>query len=61
MPEYQWQKSSLSGMQGDNCVEVAAHGDTVTLRESNEPGAVAATRRTAFAAFLAGVRAGRFG
>lgn len=55
-----WQKSSYSGM-GENCVEIAAHADVIWLRESDQPSAVTASSRSAFAALLTGVRSGRFG
>ncbi|MFI9204104.1 DUF397 domain-containing protein [Streptomyces sp. NPDC053048] len=55
-----WQKSSYSGGGGEQCVEVAAHADVIWVRESDQPNAIAATGRSAFAALLAGVRAGRF-
>ncbi|MFJ6850319.1 DUF397 domain-containing protein [Streptomyces sp. NPDC091271] len=32
--EQEWFKSSYSGSEGDNCVEVAAHQATVLIRDS---------------------------
>jgi len=54
----QWQKSSFSGGEGPNCVEVARRGGGVLIRESEDPGAVLAVTRASLAAFIAGVKAG---
>ncbi|MFI1969410.1 hypothetical protein BLA24_14280 [Streptomyces cinnamoneus] len=50
--EPQWQKSSFSGANGENCVEVAQHGRTVWIRESDTPETVLATNPTNVRAFL---------
>jgi hypothetical protein len=34
--EQDWFKSSYSGSEGDNCVEVAAHHATVLIRDSKD-------------------------
>ncbi|WP_370880272.1 DUF397 domain-containing protein [Streptomyces aurantiacus] len=41
----EWQRSSFSGGGGNNCVEVAATGDGVALRESDSPTDVLVTDR----------------
>ncbi|PJE94140.1 DUF397 domain-containing protein [Streptomyces carminius] len=56
----QWQKSSFSGANGPNCVEVARHGDALLIREGDEPGLVLSVSRAELAAFLAGAGAGEF-
>ncbi|MFH0244244.1 DUF397 domain-containing protein [Streptomyces sp. HK10] len=58
--ELEWQKSSFSGNEGPNCVEVARRGDDLLIRESDEPGLVLATSRAGLAAFIAGIKAGEF-
>ncbi|MCX4548980.1 DUF397 domain-containing protein [Streptomyces sp. NBC_01267] len=55
----EWQKSSFSNGQ-EQCVEIAANADDILMRESDDPGAVAATSRAKFAAFIHGVKAGEF-
>ncbi|WP_231158140.1 DUF397 domain-containing protein [Streptomyces sp. CNZ748] len=52
--EINWRKSSYSGDQGGNCVEVAAiHSTTVAVRDSKNPrGPMLTLRPGAFAAFL---------
>ena len=56
-----WRKASMSSQNG-GCVEIAANLPGVTaLRDSKRPDDGAhVVRRTAFAAFLADLRAGRF-
>ncbi|WP_406400195.1 DUF397 domain-containing protein [Streptomyces uncialis] len=56
----QWQKSSFSGGQGADCVEVAPQGDRVLIRESDRAAEVIVTDRAKLAAFVAGVKAGEF-
>lgn len=57
-----WFKSSYSGGDGDNCVEVALHPGTVHVRDSKDkrirPLAVTPTAWTAFTALAAGAPAG---
>ncbi|MFE6718950.1 DUF397 domain-containing protein [Streptomyces albidoflavus] len=55
-----WQKSSFSGGNGEDCVEVALHAGAILMRESDEPGEVIATSPAKLAAFIAGVKAGEF-
>ncbi|MEU5430450.1 DUF397 domain-containing protein [Streptomyces olivoreticuli] len=56
-----WQKSSYSGADNNqDCVEIAAHPTGVLIRESDEPRVTARANRAPFAAFLAGVKTGRF-
>ncbi|MGW0837853.1 DUF397 domain-containing protein [Streptomyces prunicolor] len=38
----QWQKSSFSGIEGGNCLELAHHEGRILLRESDAPGDVLA-------------------
>jgi hypothetical protein len=54
-----WRKSSYSAGEGQ-CVEVAASGGLVRLRESDDPGAVVSTAPAAWAAFVRSVKAGAF-
>jgi len=56
-----WQKARRS-MNNGGCVEVAANlGEVVAVRDSKDPGAGAhVVSRSAFAAFLADAKAGRF-
>ncbi|WP_457516250.1 DUF397 domain-containing protein [Streptomyces sp. TE33382] len=58
--EIEWQKSSFSGGGGEQCVEIAEHAGQILMRESDVPGAVTATGRAQFSAFIAGVKAGEF-
>ncbi|MFI7321651.1 DUF397 domain-containing protein [Streptomyces venezuelae] len=43
MPGTQWEKSSFSGVEGANCVEVARFEGHLLLRESDDPDTVIAT------------------
>ncbi|MEU5273184.1 DUF397 domain-containing protein [Streptomyces hygroscopicus] len=56
----QWRKSSFSGAQGPDCVEVACGADGVLLRESDDPRAVLSVDPRRFAMFLTAAKAGRF-
>ncbi|MFI1678879.1 DUF397 domain-containing protein [Streptomyces sp. NPDC020607] len=38
-----WQKSSFSGIDAENCVELARDEEHLLLRESDDPGTVIAT------------------
>ncbi|URN15622.1 MULTISPECIES: DUF397 domain-containing protein [Streptomyces] len=55
--ELSWFKSSYSGSEGDNCVEVAARPGTVHVRDSKDttihPLTVTPTAWTAFTALAA--------
>jgi hypothetical protein len=57
-----WRKSSYSGGNGGNCVEVAALRDGgLAVRDSKDPeGARLAFTAEEWAAFTAGVKAGEF-
>jgi hypothetical protein len=58
-PELNWFKSSYSGGDGDNCVEVAVRPEAVHIRDSKDkcirPLVVAPTAWAAFAALAAEV------
>ncbi|MFJ2780709.1 MULTISPECIES: DUF397 domain-containing protein [unclassified Kitasatospora] len=62
MTEPRWYKSSYSG-NGGTCVEVSPdHPGIVPVRDSKDPEGPALVFPTdAFAAFVAGVKAGEFG
>ncbi|MFD8865043.1 DUF397 domain-containing protein [Streptomyces sp. NPDC059590] len=55
-----WRKSSFSGGDGPNCVELARRADTTLIRESDDPHVVLAATRPGLAAFIAAVKAGDF-
>jgi hypothetical protein len=59
----EWRKSSYSGGNGGQCVEVAANiPGVVAVRDSKNPsGSALVVEPKAFAAFIAGIRAGDFG
>ncbi len=49
----QWRKSSYSGDQGGNCVEIAESTASVAVRDSKNPaGPILTLDPTAFTAFL---------
>ncbi|EKX61432.1 DUF397 domain-containing protein [Streptomyces ipomoeae] len=55
-----WQKSSVSGANGD-CVEFAAHPNGVAIRHSKAPdGPALLFTHSEIAAMLAGAKAGEF-
>ena len=56
----QWQKSSFSGVDAEDCVELAFHDGHILMRESDNPTEVITTTPTKLAAFLAGAKAGEF-
>ncbi|MFF5672389.1 DUF397 domain-containing protein [Streptomyces hygroscopicus] len=56
----QWRKSSFSGANGPNCVEVARGAHGVLLRESDDPRAVLSVDPSRFAMFLTAAKAGEF-
>jgi hypothetical protein len=58
--QHTWQRSSFCSGGGNNCVEVAAEGSAIAIRESSAPHTVLATDRTALRAFVLGVKDGRF-
>ncbi|NJQ02538.1 DUF397 domain-containing protein [Streptomyces zingiberis] len=56
-----WQKSSYSGAEGPNCVEVArSAGGGLLLRESEAPEDVLVTSRAGMRGLIAAVKAGDF-
>ncbi|MEU6507356.1 DUF397 domain-containing protein [Streptomyces sp. NPDC046942] len=57
VPSPTWTKSSYSGGEGNECVEVALHGMTTAIRDSKAPmrGALSVPR-TAFEAFIEGLK-----
>jgi hypothetical protein len=57
-----WRRSSFSSGNGGQCVEVAANlPGVVALRDSKNPdGPPLVVQPDSFAAFLAGIRAGKF-
>ncbi|MGW7573237.1 DUF397 domain-containing protein [Streptomyces sp. NPDC054765] len=60
MTTYDWQKSSYSA-QGSNCLYVAApDGQTIKLRESDDPDFILTTTPANLKAFILGVKAGEF-
>jgi hypothetical protein len=59
VPPTAWRKSSRS--YSDGCLEVAAAGDAVALRDSTNPHtATLVMNRTEWTAFLAGAKGGDF-
>ncbi|MFI1334520.1 DUF397 domain-containing protein [Streptomyces sp. NPDC020845] len=59
MHEYVWQRSSFCGGGGNNCIEVAANGDVIAMRESSEPDVLITANRDTLRAFVLGLKAGR--
>jgi hypothetical protein len=55
-----WQKSTYSQEQGE-CVELAAHGGAVLLRESDNPAVVLRTTRQDLARFLQVIKRTAYG
>ncbi len=57
-----WHKSSLSGSNGGNCVEVAGHNGMILVRDTKDQGHGPVHRFTPadWRAFVAGVRNGEF-
>ncbi|HEX6522989.1 MAG TPA: DUF397 domain-containing protein [Streptosporangiaceae bacterium] len=55
-----WRKSSFSGGNGGNCVEVAGHDGIILVRDTKDRGHGPIHRYTpaGWRAFVAGVRAG---
>jgi hypothetical protein len=53
-----WQKSTHSHESGE-CVELAADGGAVLLRESDAPAVILTTTPKALARFLQGIKVGR--
>ncbi|MET8296803.1 DUF397 domain-containing protein [Streptomyces sp. NPDC005180] len=55
-----WQKSSFSGGNGENCIEVGHNRGHIMLRESESPDTIVTTTPAKLAAFIHGVKAGEF-
>jgi hypothetical protein len=56
-----WRKSSYSGDNGGNCVEVGDFGTAVAVRDSKNVNAgMLVFSRTAWSRFIADTRAGRY-
>lgn len=55
-----WQKSSFSGGNGPNCIEIAQHEGRILLRESDDPDVMVTTTPAKLKAFIMGVKAGEF-
>lgn len=58
--ELDFVKASRSHWEGNECLHVAADGDTVHLVESEDQSTVLTTSRAKFAAFVDGVQKGEF-
>jgi hypothetical protein len=58
-PRLDWIKASRSYGHGE-CVELAADGDTIRLRDSKDPAVHLHFTRSELAAFLEGARNGEF-
>ncbi|MGW0712601.1 DUF397 domain-containing protein [Streptomyces sp. NPDC002643] len=54
----QWQKSSFSGVEGGNCVELARHRGRISLRESETPADVLALAPAGVAALIRRLKGG---
>ncbi|MGQ4379973.1 DUF397 domain-containing protein [Streptomyces sp. SAS_267] len=53
LPSATWRKSSYSGGEGGNCLEVAAgHPPHIPVRDSKKPGSVIAFGAAAWGAFV---------
>jgi uncharacterized protein DUF397 len=51
-----WRKSSFSGSQGGNCVEVAGHDGRILVRDTKDRGQVQRFTPASWRAFVAAVR-----
>ena len=51
-----WRKSSFSGSQGGNCVEVAGHDGMILVRDTKDHGHVQRFTPASWRAFVAAVR-----
>jgi hypothetical protein len=61
MSEQTWRKASRSGATGNDCVEVAAAGDRVLVRDSKDrAGGVLRLDAVSFRAFVAQMKGGAF-
>jgi Domain of unknown function (DUF397) len=56
-----WRKSSFSGGNSDNCVEVKSLGGAMAVRDTEDPdGAILTIQRGSWDAFIAGAKNGEF-
>lgn len=61
MPDCEWRKSSYSGGNGGNCVEVGVAGSVIGLRDSKDPdGGVLVVSERAWNGFVSALRNGRY-
>ncbi|TDD69797.1 DUF397 domain-containing protein [Actinomadura darangshiensis] len=61
LPDVQWRKSTRSGGQGGNCVEVAGMAPAIAVRDSKDPeGARLAFGATEWRVFARRVKASEF-
>ncbi|WP_316526794.1 DUF397 domain-containing protein [Kitasatospora brasiliensis] len=54
-----WQKSSTSSDK-DVWIEIASEGDSVYIRQSDDPSLIVTTTRVKFRAWVLGAKAGEF-
>ncbi|MEK2488380.1 DUF397 domain-containing protein [Kitasatospora purpeofusca] len=59
MEQLAWQKSTFSGEDAD-CVEIAADGELIHIRESDDPATAITTTKAKLSAWLQGAKAGEF-
>ena len=55
----QWQKSSFSGIEGGNCLELAHHEGRILLRESDSPDMVVIAAPARLHTLLRAIKIGR--
>ena len=61
MSEHMWRKASRSGASGNDCVEVAADGDRMLVRDSKHlDGGALRLDAASFRAFVAEMKGGAF-
>ncbi|GHJ39954.1 DUF397 domain-containing protein [Streptomyces sp. TS71-3] len=58
--EIRWQKSSFSGANGADCMEIAHMDDRILVRESDDPDLIITTNPEKLRAFILGVKSGEF-
>ncbi|MEV4433665.1 DUF397 domain-containing protein [Streptomyces sp. NPDC049555] len=52
IPTSRWQKSSFSGANGEDCIEVTAQDESIVVRESDAPRTVLTLSPTQLRALL---------
>ncbi|MBH5335686.1 DUF397 domain-containing protein [Streptomyces pactum] len=60
MDELTWRKSSYSEAGGNDCVELAASGTGIHLRESDDPGSILTTTPGTLRTLVRNAKRGRF-